>query len=265
MPPYNNCTECSKAITGNTPHIKCNGCENFVHLACLGISTEDAACITRNKLKNIKLYCTKCSNRETKMDELMKKICARDSKLDEITKKIDEIFSNFESRLKILEDKNSSGICDYTKEELTQEAVERVKRSSNVIVTRLPETSLEMDLAAAKEIVNETTKITNVNLSVIRLGRTVTGADSSYKTRPLKIVLGDPNIAREVLRNKNKLLKNDKYKTVKLFDDQTPTQRDYLRKMREELKIRVENGEPNLTIKYVRGRPTICDTQATKN
>ncbi|KAG8328141.1 hypothetical protein J6590_000798 [Homalodisca vitripennis] len=51
---------------------------------------------------------------------------------------------------------------------------------------------------------------------------------------------------------------------VRVSRDRTPRERDHLNSLRDQLKVRSEKGEKNLTIRYVNGTPKIMK-QASKN
>lgn len=101
--------------------------------------------------------------------------------------------------------------------------------------------------------------VSNVNLDntkICRLGKRVGG-----KTRPIKIILNNESEALSILRQKRNLPKSRK---ASIQADQTPMQRDYFLKIKSEIKKREDEGENNLTIRYVKGIPTIvCKTQHT--
>lgn len=44
---------------------------------------------------------------------------------------------------------------------------------------------------------------------------------------------------------------------IKISDDKTPSQREYLNNVRLALKRRIDAGEQDLTIRYIKGVPTI--------
>jgi hypothetical protein len=68
-------------------------------------------------------------------------------------------------------------------------------------------------------------------------------------------------IAKEVLRNKNKLINSDLPRSISISDDKTSKQLEYLKNLRTELQLRRDNGEDNITIKYVKGIPSIIESK----
>lgn len=256
------CRDCNGAISTQKPHMKCSNCGFDVHLDCIGVTKEFASCLTRSKLKNVIVLCSRCESQESKLDRLIKQLEARDKKLDDLAKKLDDIHSNFETRISSLEKSYvnlSSPTNDNLKEDLIQETTERLKRASNVIITKLPEVSPEEDLEAVKDVIRLVTG-SSVNVSAHRLGRHKEDQD---RIRPLKVVVDNPDTVLKILKNKKKLL-NTKYKKLSIFNDQTPKQRDFLTQIRNELKDRIDKGEKDITIKYVNGSPTIVNVNVSK-
>lgn len=81
----------------------------------------------------------------------------------------------------------------------------------------------------------------------IRLGKYIPN-----KNRPLKVCFNSSDIPKYLLRNKKNL--QDK---IQIYADQTPAQKEYLQLLKAELNKRIEDGEGDLIIKYIKGIPTI--------
>nr|CAI5844079.1 unnamed protein product [Callosobruchus analis] len=135
------------------------------------------------------------------------------------------------------------------------EFLERFRRSHNIIIIGLPETSDTN--ATVSAILNHVDPIANNHrLSISWLGTT----PQANRARPVKVCFATPAVARSVLRKKNQLRGNTTYDSIKITDDKTPAQLNELSNLRVELRRRLDSGEPNLTIKYVRGSPRIVPT-----
>ena len=81
------------------------------------------------------------------------------------------------------------------------------------------------------------------------------------KHRPIRVIFKNPCIVSSLIRGKNKLKSCEIYKNISIKCDETAYQRESLLKCREELKRRKDEGEDNLTIKYIKGTPTITTTE----
>ncbi|WP_219823849.1 hypothetical protein, partial [Enterobacter cloacae complex sp. CH23B] len=54
-------------------------------------------------------------------------------------------------------------------------------------------------------------------------------------------------------------------KKLYIKDDSTLKQREYLSKLRDELNSRLDRGEKDLTIKFIKGIPSIISKSKSKN
>lgn len=147
-------------------------------------------------------------------------------------------------------------------EDIMAELHERTSRSKNVIITGLPEYEnknvterKEIELKQVMTILHNIDENMPKPEKLIRLGKFKQG-----NHRPIKVFCPSRDMAVLILRNKN-LIKTD---AVKIFADRTLKQQTHLKLLKEELKVRSDNGEANLTIKYTNGVPKIV-SQLPKN
>jgi hypothetical protein len=138
--------------------------------------------------------------------------------------------------------------------EIYHEIQDRLQRGKNLIMVGLREQSdpnqSDRNNLDMEEVLNTLTKIDQAcpkPLKVIRLGQLNAG-----KPRPVKIIFQNCETTRHLLKNRSKLSNN-----IKLYGDQTPAQRSYMQNLQKELKKREQDGESNLSIKYIKGVPTI--------
>lgn len=144
--------------------------------------------------------------------------------------------------------------------DIVTEVQERLARDKNIIITGIPEINStnveerrEHDRTEVMKITESffpgepTPKVTNL----FRLGKYK--ADTS---RPVKVCFENPQIVKVMLRKKTQ---ND---NIKIYSDQTKCQKEYLNNLREELKKRTDDGETDLTIKYIKGVPKIIKETA---
>lgn len=71
-------------------------------------------------------------------------------------------------------------------------------------------------------------------------------------------VFSTPADVFEILKSNKKLLSLQPPSTIGISSDRTLYQRNYMKKLRDELESRRKNGEIDLIIKYVRGTLTIA-------
>lgn len=164
-----------------------------------------------------------------------------------------------ESNIKLVQAAHSDEYSSATPlicENIITELQERNFRAKNIIVAGIPEpksinktemeNSDEIEIAKiVKMVVPDSAK----PLRIFRLGKLNTD-----KNRPIKVCFESQDSAINILKNKNNINHNS---TVKIYSDQTPCQREQLKKLKDELGRRSENGEKNLSIKYIKGIPKI--------
>lgn len=142
-------------------------------------------------------------------------------------------------------------------EDIILEFQDRQQRLNNVIIVGIPEYEGEnvvllrqkYDLEKAVNLLKVILPDCPIPIKTIRLGKY-----NAEKTRPLKVCLESHDIVKKLLRNKSKLSDDQR-----LYADQTPAQRSYLEQLSAELKRREDEGESNLTIKYIKGIPKIVE------
>lgn len=136
------------------------------------------------------------------------------------------------------------------------EMQERERRSVNILVFGLDESSLTNREEALEQdrgkVANIILKIKN-DLQIDTLKCTRIGVPTENKKRPIKLTFPTKQEALQVVRLKSKLNETGVY----IKYDQTPNQRDYLRRVIQELEKRKQSGEENLRIKYINSIPTI--------
>ncbi|KAJ0170353.1 hypothetical protein K1T71_014281 [Dendrolimus kikuchii] len=150
---------------------------------------------------------------------------------------------------------NATETENSTCEEIMTEIYERDIRSKNLIIIGIPESNMtepkerkRSDISAVTEILKTTANEYPTPIKTIRLGKY-----NSKKNRPLKAIFHSKDTVTLMLKNSQ----NINTETVKIYSDKTPKQQTYLKNLKEELKIRTQNGETNLRIKYTNNMPKI--------
>lgn len=232
------------------------------------------------KMQNEKL--TKISEDVSAINDNLKKLqCTTENLISEQSKIKTELAdltktqNNTEEKIKLLEGKIESlqdGTGSQTKqspqqslncEEIVSEFQERNKREKNLIITGVPELHSTKQAERSSFDVTEVSNITKIIIAncpepvkAIRLGKY-----NPDKKRPIKAFFETSDIVKSILRNKSKA----NIDGIKIYSDQTPYQQKVMHDMKEEIKTRTDNGEENLTIKYVKGIPKIMQRQEPKN
>lgn len=139
-------------------------------------------------------------------------------------------------------------------EALIFELEERQRRSNNIIVVGISEITeknlklrQEYDLLEIMKILKNIYEDCPCPVKTMRLGKYTYGID-----RPIRVSFESTDTIKLILRNKFKLTGE-----VRVYADQTPSQRSYLKSVKDELLRRERDGESDLIIKYVKGLPRI--------
>lgn len=247
------CMNCTAAKPGTGRTIQCDGCKGNIHISCGGLTDNDIV-FTRSKSRSLKIVCNVCNNNMAQFGNLKALI---NNLKDEFANSLRELKLQFDDKIKEIKLNNLNN--DYKlSESLIQEINERQKRANNVIVFNLeevnsthPDQQEVNDKNQVKNILKSIPSIDLNNLRVTRLG----AQKPTNKPRPLRVTLADHSQVLQVLKNKQTLITTNN--KLKFKSDETPRQREYMKSLQSELLAKQENGQDNLTIKYVRGIPTI--------
>lgn len=255
--------KCNNDITMDTA-LKCDSCNRPFHAPCAGISRNEEIQLKAPKRKII-FHCIECDKPGNKMDiQIITNLL--ESKLNEIKLEIAALKQSTlgnESKCLLMED-------------VISEIEERKKRSNNIMIFKLPELatqnrqeSEEHDENAVNDILSQiqiahidpgtqgnrmsqTSSANNSNPICLRTFRI--GKPTNSQPRPLKVVLNNESAVLNVLRNKNPVCNQLK---ISISRDNTPSQQQALKEIRETLEKRKEEGEADITIRYINGSPKI--------
>lgn len=188
------------------------------------------------------------------------------SKYDTLQKEI----QNIKSENKTIQDRLKQAAClsisdkspSLTHEDLMTELRDRCDREKNIVIVGIKEIC-DKNFAARR--LHDEREIRNVlapvleqincelpkSLKTMRLGKY-----NPARNRPLKVFFECTTIPRQLLRNRSKLPTN-----IRLYADQTPSQKKYMQQLAEELQKRKDSGEMDLIIKYIKGVPKIIKSK----
>lgn len=147
----------------------------------------------------------------------------------------------------------------FSHDDVLAELQERTERSKNVVIVGLPEPEADTSEERQHKDETEVKKVLKTVASECPIKRVQRlGKYDARKNRPLKVFFDSNETVKTILRNK----KNADLKGVRIFPDQTLHQQKTIKELRNELKLRQENGESDITIKYVKGTPKITKEQS---
>uniref|UniRef100_A0A6P7H4F1 Uncharacterized protein LOC114346868 isoform X1 n=1 Tax=Diabrotica virgifera virgifera TaxID=50390 RepID=A0A6P7H4F1_DIAVI len=195
----------------------------------------------------LKFYCEDCHSGIKLIPKLLVKI-------DKLEEEITELKNNIEN-IKI------PSQCPDN-EDLINEIMDRQRRASNIIIFNVNESKMKSNQERNNEdnnVVQDILQNFDIDKSKIKSFRV--GKFQPEKIRPIKVILPSTENVKMILRNKE-LIKGP---SVKIFSDQTNAQREYLNKLKLELKKMNDSGDNSKTIKFFNNKPTIVDKIHQKN
>lgn len=215
--------------------------------------SQDVSAI-KQEISQIKLTTDILSSEQVKLKSEMANISGFRAVIE---KKVDTI----ENEIASLKSGSTSAINTplFSYEDIISETYERSQREKNVIIRGVKE--IRSSISAERQIHDSEEVMKVIKMAVpdcieptktIRLGKY-----NPEASRPIKVLFSTPEPAKSILRNKS----NIESTNIKIYSDETPYQQKYRNNLRDELNRRLEGGETDLTIKYVKGTPKIMKTQ----
>lgn len=150
---------------------------------------------------------------------------------------------------------------DETFEEILYEFQERNKRRSNIIVYGLPEsanTSGTVRNNYDQQKITEMLTFLAVSSSPIKVHRLGVLDSTKIIGRPIKVVFErEINVFHNIIGKAKNLKNSETWKNVGISLDRTQRQIKLYKTVKDKLRERLDGGENNITIKYIRGVPKI--------
>lgn len=225
-------------------------------------SNEKTTTLLRNDVIELKTELSKIKksspNMSTEHKDIQSHFTRLEAKVDSKIKLLEDNFSKIKMPSQTTSSLTENQLC--LNEQLVQEIQDRRNREKNIIIVGLPEPIAANDEERRLKDETEVQKIISLMdentpkpIKTFRIGKYTT-----HKSRSIKVCFDSLQTAKNILRNKNKTPE-----TIKIFSDQTPAQQKFLKTLQEELAVRTNNGENDITIKYIHGTPKIV--KLTKN
>lgn len=263
------CFRCNKDVLDDKTSFKCDGCKRLLHLTCANVTARELNCLQlQTSTRKLRYLCDDCESNYLQVPLLI-------SLIKELQFEVKTLKAAYED---ILNDKNKQ-INDLMKEikdlrkptkdmaveEIFMEVNERINRACNLMVFNVPESSsnniqekIENDKVNVIDIFNKMGK-SEAQQEIVKIVRV--GRQQDSKLRPIKVVFSSNEVVKDLLKNKRKLFNHP----AKVSYDQTNMQREMFKTVWNDLKVRKNNGESDLIIKYRNGIPKIEKTKYTKN
>ena len=250
--------------------VQCYICEGWAHKGCGKLTDSEFSTLSNDKsacCSNMQWVCDPCVLQKEK-GKKKKKSYAQAAK-QESNPNLEALFATmmktFSDRIDKMEEKLTGKhleekieavvdrVVDKKIDQAVYEKIEKEKRKNNIIIVNLKESTKKSeegrekdDTKSVKTLLSKMVKIKDGDLkeAPVRLG------DKGSKPRVLKVVLKNETLKREVLKKAPSLNVDVPFeKRVYINQDYTKRQRENHKKLREELKQRLKNGETNLGIR----------------
>ena len=261
------CKICDVMVKYGVKGIKCDVCENWCHIECVGMEEKTYKHYSKGNLQWVCEICMKVKIDNTQMYEMigdllkMTKIERKNNEqeraqLIEMMKDMSEKITMLEGVILKKVNEKVKGIekdvIIKVKEEIGQE-LEKFKRRKNIVIYGLPEgegrtekEAYQMDHDNVQQLIREIG--TDVEtFRIIRLGK----QKIKNKTRPIKVELSEEAEKYKILKKAANVrnLEAAKFKSIIITTDMTVKQRELEKILREDLKNRREAGETDIKIK----------------
>lgn len=248
--------DCDDIVKKGEKSIKCERCRRWFHMRCSGLSSEEFNAIS--KVRSAMWFCTTCKETVVISLDCFEEIKKENKKLrqemEELKKNITEMKDDIVREVK---QSLSCNIIDSIKDKVLQELKEKEekeRRSKNIVIYGVVEPSAETPQAREREDVNMCCNIIEIGAQVTdyeiictkRLGK---WDASGAKVRPVLVELRDSRVKGNIVKNaKNLKHAGREYKKIYIVPDQTKTEREKNKLLREQLKEKREKGETGWSI-----------------
>lgn len=274
------CSACKKSI-GYSSDVRCSNCSLPFHSQCIplasGTSGGDgdtssrtcSSCMIKTqpltvthfqammdqltKLNESVIKCTESVNRNNLL------IAQHSVEINSCRQEIEALKvenCNLRQKVELLESSSggsATGQLGYSEIRL------RLSREPNLILAGIPE---DIPAHSLVEVVGGVLRpaIHDGGLDVVGVGRI--GRRNVNGPRILQVKLKDATSKYTILKNKAQV-RDPRFPNMKIFPDLTPMQTDTLKRARRELSRRIQNGERNLTIRYINNEPQIVESYSS--
>ncbi|KAK7861761.1 hypothetical protein R5R35_010784 [Gryllus longicercus] len=228
----------------------CDSCGNPYHVSCAGLSTSEVKCL-ESKKRVLKFFCPECEQGFKALPQVLSKL-----------NKLNEEILNIKKFIGEKRNADFDRLNSYNPVEIYSEVAERIDRQKNLMFYNLKESSFdspeERKNYDEKQVISALKNIANFNEENIKVYRVSKFIDHDH-IRPIKIRFENSDTVLSLLKNNCKIPD-----PLRISSDLTKNQRDYLNKLRDELKT-INKNKTTKTIKFINGVPQIVDIKVKKN
>jgi len=202
------------------------------------------------------------NNQSKKLDLLDIKFTRVLTELSELKDENKILRNNVDSlveRVVSLETKQQNSVSN---DDAFSEFIDRQSRSKNIVLFNVREPIDNNVNNSDISTVNLILRNSGVDIKPVivqRLGK------PNINCRPIKVTLPSISDVYKILGSTRKLKTDHTFSDIKITSDKTLKQRQHFKDLRIQLNNRLSSGEKDLTIKYIKGCPSIVSTTVQKN
>lgn len=266
------CSKCSaacifKETKSDLFGYPCDMCKVILCRNCAGFSSTEIRALSMIS-RVLPYFCTDCITVVRELPAIKAKVADLQAEINELKEKSIQSKQSFADIVKIKNESNAlhgnfqkleEKLENITKGEINlgredniaptiEEIHEREKRLNNLVIFGISEPGTDTenqnpDAEAVVEILKPIKlNISKENIKMYRLGKI-----DHNKKRPIKVQFEDKETVLAILKQKSKLQNND---GIYIKRDQTPMQRNHLKKLLQELEQHTKEGRNNYKIRY---------------
>ena len=252
------CVKCDEPVVKNDEVIECFGCKEWCHRACTELTDEQYRCC-RDGGASIQWLCEGCKDMKNPVSEIKSRM---EVQLDKILTALESVTERLEKLERIqsadIIEKKIEVVVEQKVAEYMDEMREKEKRKLNIIVANLSESEKdtaegrkEEDLERVRTMVGRIADVPADHLlEPVRLGKLTIGRNA--RPRLLKLEVRTEESKREIMKNVynlNKTVANAKDR-IYINNDSTPKEREQMKQLKQELKMKKDAGENDWVINY---------------
>jgi hypothetical protein len=202
------------------------------------------------------------NNQSKKLDVLDNKFTCVLTELSALKEENKILRNNIDSLVNRVVSLETKQLNSSSNDDAFSEFIDRQSRSKNVILFNVREPIDNSENNSDISTVNLILRNLGVDIKPVivqRLGK------PNNNCRPIKVLLPSISDVYKILGSTRKLKSDQTFNDVKITSDKTPKQRQHFKDLRIQLNNRLSSGEKDLTIKYIKGCPSIVSSTVQKN
>lgn len=216
--------------------------------------SQEVTCI-KDQISQIKATTDNLSTEQTKLKLELAKVADFKSNIEHKVNSLEKELLNLKT---ISTPQIQQQLFKY--EDFMSETRDRLIREKNIIISGIDEiqsTNSEerrnYDVSQVNKMIKFAVPNCSEPIKAIRLGKY-----NCNRSRPIKVIFKSPETPKLILKNRTKI-QQEKFK---IYSDETPQQKKYRLNLRVELERHINEGEKDITIKYIHGIPKITKIES---